>query len=213
MQTLAEKVVPTHTALLVVDLQNDYCDPDGAMARNGTDVSSTPPMLPVLAGLLDAARQAGVRVIFIRTTHDDWTDSAARKRLPRLQHMPIVRTGAWGAEYHGLAPQAGDYEITKHRYSGFLGTPLDLVLRAQGVRTLIVTGVSTHTCVDCTVRDGFQHDYFVVVPGDCTATYSPAVQAATLANIRRHYGEVTPAAALEQIWAAGGYLAQGGAGN
>lgn len=201
---LAEKIHPRHTALLVVDMQNDYCHPDGALAGNGTDVSAADAIVPRLDALLAAARRAGAKVIFVRTTHDEWTDSLARKSLPRLKQMPVCRTGTWGTEYYGVAPQPGDYVITKHRYSAFLGTPLDLVLRSNGIRTLIVAGVSTHTCVDCTARDGFQRDYFVVVLSDCTATYSPLVQATTLANLERHYGDVAASAAILQAWAGEG---------
>ncbi len=204
MIELAEKVHPRHTALLVVDMQNDYCHPDGALARNGTHVASTDAIVPRLAALLDAARASGTKVIFIRTTHDEWTDSLARKSLPRLKKMPVCRTGTWGAEFYGVAPGPNDYVITKHRYSAFLGTALDLVLRSNGTRTLIVTGVSTHTCVDCTARDGFQQDYFVVVPADCTATYSPQVQEATLANLERHYGDVSTAEEIMRAWVQAG---------
>ncbi len=201
MNQLAQKVHPRHAALLVVDMQNDYCHSDGALARNGTDVSSTEAMLPRLVALIEAARQAGAKVIFIRTTHDEWTDSPARKSLPRLRSMPVCRTGTWGTEFYGVSPGPDDYVITKHRYSAFLGTSLDLVLRSIGTQTLIVTGVSTHTCVDCTARDGFQRDYFTVVPADCTATYSAQVQEATLVNLERHYGHVTTSDEIVRAWA------------
>lgn len=204
MTDLVQKLHPRHTTVLVVDMQNDYCHPNGALARNGTDVSSTDAILPGLSALLEAARAAGAKIIFIRTTHDDWTDSLARKSLPRLKKMPVCRTGTWGTEFYGVAPGPGDYVITKHRYSAFLETPLDLVLRSNGIQTLVVTGVSTHTCVDCTARDGFQRDYFVVVPADCTATYSPQVQEATLANLERHYGDVSTAQEIMRAWAQAG---------
>ncbi|MFQ5855418.1 MAG: cysteine hydrolase family protein [Anaerolineae bacterium] len=201
MIELTEKIHPRHTVLIVVDMQNDYCHPEGALAHNGTDVSSTQAMLPRLVALIEAARQAGTKIIFIRTTHDEWTDSPARKELPRLRSMPVCRTGTWGSEFYGVSPGPDDYVITKHRYSAFLDTSLDLVLRSVGARTLIVTGVSTHTCVDCTARDGFQRDYFIVVPDDCTATYSPRVQKATLANLERHYGDVTTSNEIVGAWA------------
>lgn len=200
MTDLVEKIRPRHTVLLVVDMQNDYCHPEGALARNGTDGSSTKIMLPNLLSLIEAARRAGVKVIFIQTTHDEWTESRVRKNLPRLRTMPLCRTGTWGAEFFEVAPQEIDYIVTKHRYNAFLNTSLDLVLRSIGTQTLIVTGVSTHTCVDCTAREGFQRDYFIVVAADCTATYSPQVQEATLANLERHYGDVVTSRDILRAW-------------
>ena len=72
----------------------------------------------------------------------------------------------------------------------------------MGIQTLIVTGVTTHVCVDCTVRDGFQRDYFIVVPADCTATFNPQLQEATLANLERYYGDVTTSDEIVRAWSA-----------
>lgn len=206
MRELVEKVDPRHTVLLVVDMQNDYCHPEGALARNyrqvsrPDDASSVARMLPRLMALIEAAREAKTKIIFVQTTHDEWTDSPARKALPLFKTMYLCRTGSWGAEFYGVVPEPDDVVITKHRYSAFVNTPLDLILRSIRARTLIVTGVSTHVCVDCTARDGFQRDYFVVVPADCTATSSPQLQEMTLANLQRHYGEVTTSSKIIQAW-------------
>jgi ureidoacrylate peracid hydrolase len=121
--------------------------------------------------------------------------------------MYLCQTGTWGAEFYDLSPDPDDYILTKHRYSAFINTSLDLILRSNGIRTLIVTGTATHVCVDCTARDGFQHDYFVVIPADCTATSDPQLQEATLANFARHYGEVTTANEIIQAWAKLGQMA------
>lgn len=199
MLDLAEKLQPQHTALLVVDMQNDYCHPDGAIARS-KGLLPTAAMLPRLNGLIEAGRQAGARVVFVQTTHDEWTDSPVRKALPRYQSMYLCKTGTWGAEFYGISPQPEDLIITKHRFSAFLNTPLELVLRANRLHTVIVAGVATHVCVDCTARDAFQRDFFVVIPADCTATSDPQLQEATLANLERHYGDVTTSDEIRRIW-------------
>ncbi|MFQ5611084.1 MAG: cysteine hydrolase family protein [Anaerolineae bacterium] len=202
MTDLAEKIDPRHTALLVVDMQNDYGHPDGALARDGRDVSAVAAMVPRLAALLEAARRAGTKIIFVRTTHDEWTDSPARTAHRLFRKMYVCRSGSWGAEFYGVSPGPDDHVITKHRYSAFIDTTLDLTLRSLGARTVIVTGTATHVCVDCTARDAFQRDYFVVVPADCTASFDPQLQETALANLDRYFGQVTISDKIVRAWAA-----------
>ncbi len=91
--------------------------------------------------------------------------------------------------------------VKKHRYSAFVDTDLDLVLRSLGVKTLIMTGVATNVCVESTARDGCFHDYYVVFLSDCTATNDgPAAQEATLENMRRHFGVVASADEVVAAW-------------
>jgi ureidoacrylate peracid hydrolase len=204
LYTLSQQADPRHTALLIIDLQNDFCHPDGLAARAGNDVGDIAAMLPELERLCAAARRAGVRLIYVRQTHDDWNDSGPRRALPRYKTFYPCREGSWGAQFWGLVPGADDYVLTKHRQSAFVGTPLDLVLRSQGIQSLVLTGTNTHVCVDCTARDGFQRDYYVVVVSDCTATGTskPEQQQAALANHSGRYGWVASAAELRQVWQA-----------
>ncbi len=200
MPDFEEKVHPRHTALLVVDMQNDYCHPDGALAGYGVNVSSAEDMLPKLSALIEAARAAGANVIFVRTTHNEWTESAARKAMPLFQGMSPCQAGSWGAEFFGVSPEPDELIVTKHRYSSFVNTSLELNLRSLGVRTLIVTGTATNVCVDCTARDAFQRDYFVVVPSDCTSTSDAQLQKDTLANLEFFYAEVTASDKIMEAW-------------
>ena len=200
MNDFEEKVHPRHTVLLVVDMQNDYCHPDGALAGYGVNVSSAETMLPQLTDLIGAARQAGTKVVFVQTTHNERTESAARKAMPLFQGMSPCQAGSWGAEFFGVSPEADDLIVTKHRYSSFVNTSLELNLRSLGVRTLIVTGTATNVCVDCTARDAFQRDYFVVVPSDCTSTSDAQLQKNTLANLEFFYAEVTASDKIMEAW-------------
>ena len=90
--------------------------------------------------------------------------------------------------------------MTKHRYGAFESTDLDLVLRSQGIRTLIMTGVATNVCVETTARQAFLRDYYVVFTSDCTATYDQADHEATLRNIDAYFGEVVAAAQVQACW-------------
>jgi len=204
MNSLRQFIDPHKTALLIVDMQNDFCHPNGVSAQNGFSVSSIEVMLPSMIRLIEKARRVDLKIIFIRTTHDDWTDSSAIKSLPRYQKWSsqLCRPGTWGAEFFGVSPEPNDYVVTKHRNSAFINTPLDLVLRSIGMKTIIVMGVTTHVCVESTIRDGFQYDYFPIVPSDCTATGSadPQVLKSTLDRIDGRWGKVVTTEEILRVW-------------
>lgn len=203
LTTLEEKVSKENAALIVIDVQNDFCHPKGSGALNGGDVSPCVEMVPRLVKLIDAARTADVPVIFVRAIHNDWTTSAARKaqRSTNGQKILTCWEGTWGAEFYMVEPLPGDCIVTKHRFSAFINTDLDLILRSQGIKTIIMTGVATSGCVESTARDGFMLDYFMVFVGDCAAqSVSPGRHEMTLKNMV-HFGDVCTAADVEQIWA------------
>jgi ureidoacrylate peracid hydrolase len=104
--------------------------------------------------------------------------------------IPICEPDTPGSEFYGVEPCAGDHIVTKHRYSGFVGTDLDMVLRSKGIETLLFTGVATNVCVETTARDAFNLNYHVVFVEDCCGAFSPEEHASTLTNISK-YGIVT----------------------
>lgn len=203
LRTLEEKVDPAHAALVIVDVQNDFCADDGAFAKIGRDVSIVRKMVPTLANLIDDARAAGVPVIFVQYCHTSETESEVHleQRARGRADMVICRQGSWGAEFFGVAPEPGESVVPKHRYSGFIGTDLDVILRSTGRRVLLMTGIATNGCVEATARDGFMHDYYIVLVDDCCSCYSRELHDATLQNIRDAYGVVTTADELSGIWA------------
>jgi ureidoacrylate peracid hydrolase len=200
--TLADKLEPARAALLVVDVQNDFCSPDGYFGRIGNDLSAVAAMMPRLHALIDAARAAGALVVFVQAIYDEHVLSAPwRERNVRCDlEVPRCLTGSWGADFHEVKPQPGDVVVQKHRYSAFIDTPLDMILRARGVETLVVTGVASNVCVESTARDGFMKDYYIVFPADASATTSKAAHEATLQNIRDYFGVVVYAADVVAAW-------------
>jgi len=93
-----------------------------------------------------------------------------------------------------------DPVVVKHRYNAFLNTDLDTILRANGIRTIVFTGVSTNCCVESTAREAFMRDYYVVVVDDATASYSRELHQAALKTLDALFGEITSIAALTEIW-------------
>jgi ureidoacrylate peracid hydrolase len=212
LRGLTQKVAPEHTAVAVIDMQNDFIADGGMMGAEGWNLTLAQEMTRRLPRLLAAARSAGVLVIFVRniysTEHnhylsDVWMEQAARKRPGGYVTIPGCAAGSWGADYYGdIHPQAGDAEVTKHRYNAFINTDLDTILRARGIRTLVFTGVSTNCCVESTARDAFMRDYYVVLAGDATAGYADELHDASLRTIDSLFGEVTTIDALAKIWTA-----------
>ena len=203
---LQERIAPWHTALLIVDMQKDFCIEAMATAGTGRDLSRTKAIIPDLVRLRRSAREAGALVVHIGflTLHHHLSDGGAwlaqRRRSPYANES-IAMENSEGAQFiDELAPEDGEVSIRKHRYSGFAGTNLDLILRARDIRTCIVTGVSTNVCVESTLRAAFDLGYYMVVPRDATASWSQELGEATLANVTHRFGVVSSVDEIIGIW-------------
>ena len=209
-EDLRGKVDTPHTALLIVDMQNDFIADGGLVSKDGRDTSQAKKLGERLPALIAAARHAGVLVVFIRNVYttdrnlylsDAWLEHAARRRKGGYTTIPVCPAESWAGDFYGdVKPEPGEPIVTKHRYSGFHGTDLDTILRSNGIRTVVVTGVVTNVCVETTAREAFVRDYYVVVPEDGSAAYSQADHDMTISNIDRFFGEVSSIAELSAIW-------------
>jgi nicotinamidase-related amidase len=195
------------TAMVVVDMQNDFCHPDGWLASIGVDVTPARAPIAPLARLLPALRSAKVPIIWV-----NWGNRPDRLNLsPALLHVynptgtgvglgdRVPRTGAavlekdsWSAGVvDELAPAPADIRVDKSRMSGFWDTPLDSILRNLGATTLLFGGVNADQCVLHTLADANFLGYDTLMVGDCTATTSPAFcWEATLYNVKQIFGFV-----------------------
>lgn len=194
---------PIKTAVLVVDMQNDFCHPEGAFVAGGRDVSTAIAMAPRLESFLNEARAHRVHVVFIRTTHDETTDTKVwleRTSRARATKPSTCRTDTWGADFYQVSPKSGEPVIVKHRYSAFTETSLNIVLRAAGITSLLVTGVATEVCVESTLRDGLSHDYHMTLVEDCCASYSEDAHNQTIANVRDNFGFVVNSEDIRSAW-------------
>jgi ureidoacrylate peracid hydrolase len=202
--SLAQVAAPATSALLVIDVQNDYVHPDGALSKAGLDTSACRAVVPAIQRLLSAARGSGVFVVHTRNWHRDATDSGPwRDRILRTS-TPETRPGradTWGAAFYEIAPRDGEEIVSKARYDAFLGTNLEMILRAREIRTVICGGVTTNVCVESTARSAHLHDFNLVVVSDCCGSPEPELHAATLENVRRHFGTVVESRDLIEAWA------------
>lgn len=160
------------TALLVIDMQNDYCHPDGVFAKAGLRVTGLDDLVQNVNTLAAAARASGRPVIWVRMEWEDDADvGLLAQRSPFLREQGL-RRGTWGCELvTGLDRAPGDHEIVKPRFDAFHRTGLDDLLRDLGVETLVMAGVRTDFCVESTVRAAFFHDLKAVVAREAVAGY------------------------------------------
>ena len=204
-----ERIDPRTTALLTVDVQNDFCAEGGFFDHRGFDLTGIHGAVDHLVGFLPAVRAVGVPPVFVRAHYDReyWSD-AMRERVRRNlgEDEEHCRSGTWGAEFFRVGPEPGEEVVTKHRYSGFIGTGLDDLLRGRGIENLLLAGITSNVCVESTARDGFMLDYHIVFLEDCTAAPDPDSHRATLVNIRRFFGIVATTGDVTAIWRDAGLL-------
>jgi ureidoacrylate peracid hydrolase len=216
LTALEEKVDPAYAALIVVDVQNDFCADEGFFATEGYDMAHIRAAVPRIVSLIDHARSARVKVVYIRSTYDPHhlNDPMRERNLRRGLVKSRCTTGAWGTEFFAVSPLPGEPVVTKHRYNAFHGTDLHVILRSWGIRTLIMTGVTTNVCVESTAREGYFLDHYIVFVGDCTGTTSEdrkdltsaEIHRWTLTNIELTFGVVVTSADIVAAWRTLGVL-------
>lgn len=203
----------TRSALLVIDMQNDFCHPDGWLHHIGVDIAPARRPIAPLQKLLPTLRTAGVPILWI-----NWGNRPDRLNLsPALLHVykpsgegvglgdalpgngaPVLEKGSWAAAIvDELEPARTDIRVDKYRMSGFWDTPLDSILRNLGVTTLLFGGVNLDQCVLCTLQDANFLGYDCVLIEDCAATTSPDFcRLATLYNVKQCFGFVAGSTAI-----------------
>lgn len=202
--TLEELVDPRVSALLAIDIQNDFCSAGGHFARHGKDVARMAPAVAAMVAFVGAAQALGVRTIFVRQASlpDARMDSPAWLRFKtRDGKAPdYAIPGTWGWQLvDGLQVRDGDWTIEKFRPDAFVGTHLDHVLRTQGVESVIVCGTTTEGCVESTVRSASYHDYYTVVVSDAVASPNAELHDGSLRLFRARYPTHTSGEVLAAI--------------
>jgi nicotinamidase-related amidase len=187
-------MVVMRSAVLVIDMVRDFTDMEHGRVANATAAR----LVPVIAAFVDAARARGARIIWVIDRHragkPDW----------ELEHVrPHCDDSTDGiALAPELVPQPEDYLIHKRRYSAFVGTDLDLILRDDHIGRVILVGTKTNVCVRATAQDAFEHNYHVVIPPECVGTDRADLHEANMYDLGRYLGRVIPAqetlALLEQ---------------
>jgi nicotinamidase-related amidase len=207
---LPPMIDPATTALVVVDIQVDFAAPHGLLGRYGVDLAPAEAAIDNCEKLVAAARGVGVTVALMRVVTSPETDSRALKTLMARRGQPggesICRVADGGADYYRIFPEPDDIEIAKLLYDSFHGTDLDARLRARGIETLVICGLTTDCCVDQTARSAFHHDYDVFLVSDASAAYEPGLHESSLSAMEKNCVLLTTTEAVEAAWAKGADL-------
>jgi len=201
------------TAMLVIDMQNDFCARGGWVDHLGVDVGPDRAPIRPLQAVLPALRKAGAPIIWL-----NWGNRPDLLNMPPNQlhlYKPtgegtglgdplpgsgarVLEKGSWAAAVvDELKQEPGDIRVDKYRISGFWDTPLDSILRNLGVKTVLFSGVNIDQCVLCTLQDANFLGYGCVLIEDCSATTSPDYcTQATLFNVKKCFGFVTSSAKI-----------------
>lgn len=204
------RVAVDETAIVVIDMQNAYASPGGYVDLAGFDIEGAAGTIDQIAKVLETARAAGIQVVYLQNGWDadyveaggpgspNWHKSNALKAMrarPELQGKLLARGGWDYALVDALAPQPGDIQLAKTRYSAFFNSQLDSTLRARGIRNIVFVGIATNVCVESTLRDGFHLEYFGVMLEDATHHLGPDfIQAASVYNVEKFFGWVSTVA-------------------
>lgn len=193
----------TRSALIVVDMQNDFLHRDGSFANTAREHPEAKIDMPFLTGtipnardLAGAFRAAGRPVVYIaHVLKPDYSDAAwPYWRLgiePATWNHTHCVEGTWGAEIiDELKPHDGDHFIVKKGFGGFANTPLDTTLRNMGITTCVMVGVTTCVCVSNTVRGGVEHNYRMILVSDAVAEVSRDTHEAELQTMGRIFADV-----------------------
>ncbi len=189
------------SALIIVDMQNDFVHPDGAFSHRAKenpeaeiDMEFLGSTVAPIKRLADAFREAGRPVVYIaHVVKPDYSDAAFpywRRPQPK-GNRTFITEGTWGAEViDELAPEEGEHLVIKKGFGGFGNTRLDTILRNQDITTCVVTGVTTCVCVSTTIRGGVEHNYRMILAGDATAEVNKDAHAAELKTMARVFADV-----------------------
>ncbi len=194
----------TRSAVVVVDMQNAFASKGGMLDIAGVDISGAPRVVQSIKTIVEAARHAGVLVVYVQMGYKPDLSNSGGPNSPNyhkelamhIMHCrpelkgKLLTEGTWDfAIVEELKPEPADLVVLKTRYSGFAGTTLDSQLRTRGIRYLFFAGIATNVCVESTLRDAYFQDYWPLLIADGAMPAGPAaMHEATLFNVENFFG-------------------------
>lgn len=194
----------TRSALVVIDMQVDFCADDGFVASIGLDTEPCRLIVPKLETFIDVARQKEIPVLWVFADYDDTVVPPTfqrRKREAGIERNCCI-PGTKGFEAFGVHRADGEPSFIKHSYSAFTNPEFEQHLHTQNIETLIFAGVQTNVCIEATIREAYNRGFHIVVAEDCVASHTPLLHDATLQNVRALMGCVNQSNEIEEAWGA-----------
>jgi ureidoacrylate peracid hydrolase len=197
---VSDQIDPRHTALLMVDMQNDFVHDEGIFVQEWEKTNEwIKPIIPQCCSLLTAAREVQIATIHLRVVNDLLRNPASWHNF--WGPPSCVVEGTWGAEFvDELKPHEDEVVITKYTYDGFVDTQLDSVLKKLGIKTLVFAGIDSDVCVRDTAAHGFALGYTPVFIADALAADNEIAHAGVLQSFAEHYGNVVSTKEITALW-------------
>lgn len=199
LDRLRAKLNPGSTALIIIDMQKDFCCEGGSFDRRGFDIGPAQKLAGRINAFLKEARKALKHIIHLKMMKIPELASPVVDELYGRINKDRFMDPAF-AEFYKVIPLPGDIVIPKYKYSGFISTYLDQHLRIEKITTLIITGLSTNVCVESTARDGFMREYYIVIPSDLTEGTCSEAKKWSLLNLDMFFGEVLSSKQILKCW-------------
>jgi ureidoacrylate peracid hydrolase len=183
-------------ALLVIDMQNSFCHPDGVMRSLAGPIHRLDEQVSTLGRTITEMRSLGVPIVYLRMVFQpNYADADAvfRRLVPEAMRRGGLARGTWDAEIiDELAPHPEDTVVDKTRFDGFLATPLAAILTNMGVRHVLVSGAYTNVCVETTCKSAYQYDFEPVLFADCVGALNQRVHDRAIDVLRESpFAEIT----------------------
>ncbi|MBD3259656.1 isochorismatase family protein [Candidatus Woesearchaeota archaeon] len=176
-------------AVLVVDIQNDFCDDKGIFAKQGLDVKPNQEVVPRIKEFIEKIRGYDIPIIYSKQIESEEISPENLKEQLRSGRM-VCAPDSWGSELYLLEPAEGEYVLEKKTYDLFSNPEFKRILENQKIKTLVIIGVNTDICVDTTVRRAFTEGYRIIIPKDLVATVNKEGEKYYLAVFDRFFGDV-----------------------
>jgi ureidoacrylate peracid hydrolase len=195
------------TAAVIIDMQNGFCHPEGSFAQVGADVGSMTAAIAGCVRIVDAARAAGIPVVYTRAIHQprlaDWKILSELRIFSPFLEKPSCLEGSWDAELVDELKVADDERLfEKSRYSPFVETDIEKYLRDElGVENLVIGGVGTSVCVESSVRDASQREFRTYVATDATGDIAQSSHEGSLHIMGSMFGWLTTVDDVVAAWA------------
>lgn len=199
---LKEKVSPKHTALLVIDIQNDFASPNGKLAQKGRDLSQVEPMIDNLEKLINVAKHANVLTLYTMQIYDRNNLNELQKEQYDLDGKAITcDIDTDGYKFYRISPPESDTYV-KYNFNAFSNRDLLTRLKENNIKTLVITGMDTIYCIETAIRNGYDLGYKIVVPKDLVAGNAKhqELNDKTLRLVEKSFGVLTTSEELINLW-------------
>lgn len=196
-------IEPARTALVLIDIQVDFGAPDGEMAKRGMDIGPAQAAVTQAQALADAARAAGVAVVFVRLINNPKGVSRIEReaKARRGKDEPdLCVEGTHGADFIGPQPRDADLVVSKTHFSAFSHTGLADQLHARGIDTVILAGLTTECCIASSAWEAFERDFHVFIAADACAAYEDSLHHGSLRALELSGAVLAPVAGLVSAW-------------